>query len=82
MATQLRLEEQPADPSPLAGESDFEFFARRAMDEAHAARRAACPKAAAAHMYLANAYAAEVAREMARAAELEALALAIDRCGA
>ena len=60
-------------------ESDLEFYARRAMEEAHAGRRAVCPQAASAHMYLAAAYSAQVSKEMARAAELERLALAIAR---
>lgn len=84
MATQSRWqddEEAPErEPAPAFwAESELEFYARRAIEEGNAARRASCPQAAAAHMYLAAAYAAEVTREMERTAELERLALAIQR---
>jgi hypothetical protein len=72
-------DETPEAAPSFCLESDLEFYARRAMEEAHAGRRAACPEAASAHMYLAAAYSAQVAKEMARAAELEGLALAIAR---
>ncbi len=84
MATQpcWQDEDEAPEPEPATGfwaESELEFHARRAMEEGNAARRASCPEAAAAHLYLAAAYAAEVAREMERTAQLERLALAIRR---
>ena len=82
MATQpcWRDEEEAPEPAPAFwAESEFEFYARRAIEEGNAARRASCPEAAAAHLYLAAAYAAEVSRETERTAQLERLAHAIRR---
>jgi hypothetical protein len=65
---------------PLGGllgtvrESELEFYSRRAMEEARSARRAVSPQAAAAHRYLAAAYAALVAKETQAEVELEELA--------
>lgn len=71
------VEEIVADAPHLPAETGLEFYARRAMEEARAARLAASPEAAAAHMYLAAAYASELARETSTAEELERLALQI-----
>lgn len=66
---------------PLVGrslrETEVAFLSRRAMEESRLAQRAATPEAAAAHRYLADAYATELARELSVAAELEDLALHI-----
>jgi len=58
-----------------APETDLQFFARRAWEESRLARQAVCPRAAASHSYLASAYSAEVAKELAKTAELEELLL-------
>jgi hypothetical protein len=55
-------------------ETELEFYSRRAMEEARAARRTLQPEAAAAHRYLAAAYAALVAKETEAETELEDLA--------
>jgi hypothetical protein len=55
-------------------ETELEFYSRRAMEEARLARRALTPQAAAAHRYLAAAYAALVAKETQVESELEELA--------
>ena len=55
-------------------ESELEFYSRRAMEEARLAGRALTPQAAAAHRYLAAAYAALVAKETQVESELEELA--------
>jgi hypothetical protein len=55
-------------------ETDLQFFSRRAMEESRAAARAACPQAAAAHRYLAGAYAGLVKHEIETAAEMDELA--------
>jgi hypothetical protein len=55
-------------------ETELEFYSRRAMEEARLAGRALTPQAAAAHRYLAAAYAALVAKETRVASELEELA--------
>ncbi len=54
-------------------ESDFDFFQRRALEEAHSARRATCPRAAASHRYLASVYSEKVRREMEANAHFEEL---------
>jgi hypothetical protein len=54
-------------------ESELEFYSRRAMDEARLAGRASSPQAAAAHRYLAAAYAALVAKETQAETELKEL---------
>lgn len=74
----------PADAvrelTPLlpSSETDLQFYSRRAMAESRAAMRATCPQAAAAHRYLAAAYAGLVRHEIEVAAELDALARDID----
>lgn len=50
-------------------ESDFEFYQRRAMEEARLAQRASCPRAASSHLYLAQVYSEKVRRELEAAAE-------------
>ena len=55
-------------------ETELEFYSRRAMEEARLAHRASTPKAAAAHRYLAAAYAALVAKETQTESEFEELA--------
>ena len=54
-------------------ESDFEFYQRRAMEEAISAQRASCPRAASSHRYLAQVYSEKVRRELEAAAEFEDL---------
>lgn len=74
-------ERNEAPALPLVGrslrETEVAFLSRRAMEESRLAQRAVTPEAAAAHRYLADAYATELARELAVAAELEKLALHI-----
>ncbi len=63
-------------PSVLPGfvvESDFEFYQRRAMEEARSAQRASCPRAAAAHRYLSSVYSEKVRRELEATANFEDL---------
>jgi hypothetical protein len=55
-------------------ETELEFYSRRAMEEARSAKFAATPQAAAAHRYLAAAYAALIARETQTASQLDELA--------
>lgn len=63
---------------PTSGfESEIDFFTRRALEESHAAKRAANPEAAARHRYLAAAYSAELNRELTTAKDLESLILEI-----
>jgi hypothetical protein len=59
---------------PVTPETELHFYSRRAQEESRAATRAACPQAAAAHRYLAAAYAGMVKRELETAAELDDLA--------
>lgn len=66
---------RPLLPSP---ETELQFYSRRAMEESRAAGRAACPQAAAAHRYLAAAYAGMVKREIEVAAQLDAFVRRID----
>jgi hypothetical protein len=54
-------------------ENDLAFYQRRALEESVSAQRARCPRAAAAHRYLAAAYADQVRREMDAAARFEDL---------
>lgn len=63
----------PAVPLVNA-ESEMQFFSRRASEEARLAVKATCPTAAAAHRYLAAAYAARVKHEIDTAASLDSLA--------
>ena len=71
---------EPAGPAAArtAAETELQFFARRAFEESLLAKQASCPQAAAAHSYLAAAYSAEIARELAKTAELEELLLRIE----
>ena len=82
MPVQLEVEEaeipsvEPEGVPILPGfllESDFEFFQRRAMEEARSAQRASCPRAASSHRYLAQVYSEKVRRELQAAAEFEDL---------
>ena len=71
------LEDAEAAPSAFVGtpaETDLQFYSRRGLEESRAAKRAACPKAAAAHRYLAASYSSLVKREMETAAALDSLA--------
>lgn len=61
-----------------ATETDLQLYSRRAMEESRAALRAACPQAAAAHRYLAAAYAGLVKHEIEIAAELDAFVRDLD----
>jgi hypothetical protein len=71
--------ERPAQsPFPMALETELQFFTRRAMEESLLAKHAATPQAAAAHSYLAAAYSAQVAKELARQGELEELLLELN----
>jgi len=54
-------------------ETDFEFYQRRAMEEARSAQRASCPRAASSHLYLSQVYSEKVRRELQAAAEFEDL---------
>jgi hypothetical protein len=68
----------PADgadpaPPPLLIESEFEFFSRRALEEARLAQIAATPAAANAHRYLAAAYSEQLAKHIKVHSELEEL---------
>ena len=73
---------EPADSSPTAvgtaAETELQFFARRAFEESALAKQASSPQAAAAHSYLAAAYSAQIAKELAKTVELEDLLLRID----
>jgi hypothetical protein len=73
---------EPAPAPALFGseppETELQFFTRRALEENRLARTAATPQAAAAHAYLAAAYSAQIARELAKEAELEALLVELD----
>jgi hypothetical protein len=75
--------EEPAGSAPTGGvrtaaETELQFFARRAFEESLLAKQASCAQAAAAHSYLAAAYSAQIAKELAKTAELEDLLLQID----
>jgi hypothetical protein len=66
---------EPVDPGapPFVAESEFEFFSRRAMEEARLAQQAKSPAAASAHRYLAAAYSGQLARHIQVHSELEGL---------
>ena len=72
-------EAAPSGPAAAAAgpglnpETNLEFLSRRALEESRLAREARSAKAAAAHRYLAAAYSAEIARELATAASFQAL---------
>lgn len=79
--------DQPVGPDAARGdprppfhpaETELQFFSRRAMEESRAAARAACPQAAAAHRYLAAAYAGLVRSEIDVAAQLDAFVRQLD----
>ena len=69
-------EEEPG-PAPFVGESEFEFFSRRALEEARLAQQAPTPAAANAHRYLAAAYSEQLARHIKVHSELEDLLSAL-----
>ncbi len=73
---------EPAGSAPAAvrtaAETELQFFARRAFEESLLAKQASNPEAAAAHSYLASAYSAQIAKELAKTAELEDLLHRID----
>jgi len=71
VACLLEREQLTALPVP---ETELQFYSRRAMEESRAAVRAASPQAAAAHRYLAAAYANLVKREFETAADFDSLA--------
>jgi hypothetical protein len=62
---------------PFVSESEFEFFSRRALEEARLAQRATSPAAANAHRYLAAVYSERLARHISVHDELERLLSAI-----
>ena len=64
-------------PPPLPIESEFEFFTRRALEEARLAQQTASPAAANAHRYLAAAYSEQLAKHIQVHAELEDLLKAL-----
>ena len=59
--------------APCTTETNLQFLSRRALEESRLAARARNPKAAAAHRYLAAAYSAQIARELATAASFQEL---------
>ena len=70
--------EQEGLGSPaLVPESEFEFFTRRALEEARLAQQASTPAAANAHRYLAAAYSEQLARHIRVHGELEELLTAL-----
>jgi hypothetical protein len=70
-------QEEPPRPSALVTESEFEFFSRRALEEARLAQQAENPAAANAHRYLAAAYSEQLAKHIKVHAELEELLSAL-----
>lgn len=58
---------------PLPAETEFEFFTRRALEEARLAQQATTPAAANAHRYLAAAYSEQLARHIRVHEEMEDL---------
>jgi hypothetical protein len=54
-------------------ESDFDFYQRRALEEARSAQRATCPRAASSHLYLSAVYSEKVRREMEASIEFDRL---------
>ena len=65
--------EDESGPPSFVGESEFEFFTRRALEEARLAQQALTPAAANAHRYLAAAYSEQLARHIKVHSELEDL---------
>jgi len=74
-ATALQPEdlEKDLEPPAFIAESEFEFFSRRAMEEARLAQIAQTPAAANAHRYLAAAYSEQLAKHIKVHSELEEL---------
>lgn len=66
----------PAPPA-FPPESEFEFFTRRALEEARLAQQAPTPAAADAHRYLAAAYSEQLARHLEVHSQLEDLLSAL-----
>ena len=77
----LDLEERASWEAALVarsvGETELQFYTRRAMEESRLAKQAPTAAAAAAHSYLAAAYSARIAEERAKELEFEAIALQI-----
>lgn len=65
-------------PPRIPAETELQFYARRAQEESRLAKQASSAKAAAAHSYLAAAYSAAIAKELAKQQELEDLLLRIE----
>ena len=59
----------------FVAETELQFYARRAQEESRLAKQAETSKAAAAHSYLAAAYSAAIAKELAKQREFEDLLL-------
>jgi squalene cyclase len=73
---EAELQDEPEDAlalRPLVAESEFEFFSRRALEEARLAQLATTPAAANAHRYLAAAYSEQLAKHIKVHSELEEL---------
>ncbi len=73
LAAGFPADDEKLAPPALVVESEFEFFSRRALEEARLAQQAASPAAANAHRYLAAAYSAQLARHIEAHSELEEL---------
>lgn len=69
--------EDELGPPSFVGESEFEFFTRRALEESRLAQQALTPAAANAHRYLAAAYSEQLARHIKVHSELEDLLSAL-----
>lgn len=65
-------------PPRIPAETELQFYARRAQEESRLAKQASSAKAAAAHSYLAAAYSAAIAQELAKQQEFEDLLLQIE----
>ena len=72
-----REQEEPLEAPAFPPESEFEFFSRRAMEEARLAQLADNPASANAHRYLAAAYSEQLARHIKVHGELEELLRAL-----
>ena len=70
-------QEEPLEAPAFVPESEFEFFSRRAMEEARLAQLADSPAAANAHRYLAAAYSEQLARHIKVHGDLEELLTAL-----
>lgn len=69
--------EEVLGPPIFVTESEFEFFSRRAMEEARMAQQAENSAAASAHRYLAAAYSEQLAKHIKVHSELEELLSAL-----